>query len=383
MALETYLGFFNMFFEIDYMLESMLLEIYLLLLLKEYLYKIDEHVMLNTSNSIINNSQNNKLSVIRNYTNIQSAENCYTLKYESILPIRKKGFSETTRQLSNLSKYNEIGNNKEVDIKFWKYLAGVLDGDGNFDVSIKSNIIKLKEIRIKIHERDIRMITNIQNKLHIGRIRKDKNKPYVIYSITKKADMTYVFNNINGLIKLKLKNFKLGCEYLNIKFIESNYILEEYDPYFAGLVDTDGTIIYNYSGNRIECNIELQYNEYTSQLNLNSVIPNYMPYKTLRTKRITSIKDKEYKSIAFKFQTVSGMVYLYDYFLKNRLYSDFKFYRVTKIKKFIEIRDLKRSKSLIEYQVYKDFILDWIQYKNPLWYKVPFIDKLGKDIVHK
>ena len=53
--------------------------------------------------------------------------------------------------------------------------------------------------------------------------------------------------------------------------------------------------------------------------------------------------DKRYKSITFKYQSVKGMVFLYDYFMQNRLYSDFKFYRVSKIKRFIEVRDYKNE----------------------------------------
>ena len=71
------------------------------------------------------------------------------------------------------------------------------------------------------------------------------------------------------------------------------------------------------------------------------------------------------------------MVYLYDYFMKNRLYSDFKFYRVSKIKGFIVVRDYKNeAKDSIEFKIYSEFILDWIQYKNPLWYNVPFVNKI-------
>lgn len=36
----------------------------------------------------------------------------------------------------------------------------------------------LKAIRIKLHNRDIRILSYIQNTLHIGRIRSDKNKPH-------------------------------------------------------------------------------------------------------------------------------------------------------------------------------------------------------------
>ena len=71
------------------------------------------------------------------------------------------------------------------------------------------------------------------------------------------------------------------------------------------------------------------------------------------------------------------MVPLYDYFMKNRLYSDFKFFRVTQIKKFIEIRNLKHSEfDSVEYKIYSNFVLNWIQYLNPLWTKVKFINNL-------
>ena len=117
----------------------------------------------------------------------------------------------------------------------------------------------------------------------------------------------------------------------------------------------------------------------TSKLNLDNVIPNYKPYILLR-KHSSKKTNQIYKSIAFKFQTVKGMLPLYDYFIFNRLYSDFKFYRITQIKKFIEIRDLKiYDFESVEYKIYSDFVLNWIQYQNPLWTKVPFIKKLRLD----
>lgn len=111
---------------------------------------------------------------------------------------------------------------------------------------------------------------------------------------------------------------------------------------------------------------------------LDNVIPNYKPYVLCRNKTAISGSSIKFKSITFKFQTVKGMVLLYDYFMKNRLYSDLKFYRVTQIKRFIEIRDYKNEPfQSTEYQIYSDFLLKWIQYKNPLWTKVPFIKKLN------
>jgi len=67
--------------------------------------------------------------------------------------------------------------------------------------------------------------------------------------------MLFLINNLNGLIRLKVEGFKKSCEIIGVEYREANYNIEAYDPYLAGLVDTDGSIVYNYTGNRIECNI--------------------------------------------------------------------------------------------------------------------------------
>jgi predicted RNA-binding protein len=87
--------------------------------------------------------------------------------------------------------------------------------------------------------------------LHIGRIRSDMNKPHSIWIISKKEEMLFLINNINGLIRLKVVGLKKSCDYLGIAYKEANYNIEANDPYLAGLVDTDGTIVYNYAGNRM------------------------------------------------------------------------------------------------------------------------------------
>jgi len=337
------------------MLGTVFLGYYLLFIIIQYLSKIDvgsaiknliTNLLFISFFKKIDSENNNKPVIMINYTNIQSAENC-------------KGFSETIRQLSNLRNQDE---------QFFKWLAGIIDGDGNFDLRNLNSKLVLKAIRIKLHNRDVRILTRILNKLHFGRIRSDKNKPHSMYIVSTKQDMLFLINKLNGLIRIKVETFKKACDYYGIKFIEPNYNIEPYDPYFAGLVDTDGTIVFNYNCNRIECNLEFKYNEQTKKLNFDNVIPYYKPtvlFKIHKLKDSVSInKNNEqtnFKSIAFKFQTVKGMVYLYDYFIapNNRLYSDFKFYRVTKIKKFISIRDFKNEpKDSVEFKIYYDFVLD-------------------------
>lgn len=341
----------SIYYVIDYMLGTILIY-YLLFKTWDSESHLINLLKIDTSGSfnlLLNNQNNDKT--------IQSAGNW-------------KEPSETIRQLSN--------KNEEKEYKFNSWLAGVIDGDGNFDLRKDplSKNLKLKAIRIKLHNRDIRILTRIQNYLHCGRIRLDKSKPYSIYIVYTKEEMKLIINRINGLIRIKVDSFIKSCDYLDINYIESDYKLKPLDPYFSGLIDTDGSIVFNYSGNRIECNLELKYNNYSKKLNLDDVIPNYKPSVYHRKKK-NQYLGKEFQSIAFKYQTVNGMIYLYDYFMKNRLYCDMKFYRVSKIKEFLKIRHYnKYPKESLEFLIYSSFLLKWIQYLNPLWNKVPFINNI-------
>jgi cytochrome c oxidase subunit 1 len=346
---QNNLSFFKDYFVTDYMLENVFYIYCLLFINAFYLYKLD----FSKNNVLLNSEKNN--TIIGKPINTQSAENC-------------KGFSETARRLPE-------GKNST----FWNWFAGVLDGDGDFDIKTNFDTSKkvLKQIRIKVHNRDIRILKRIQDHLHIGRIRADKNKPYSIYTVSTKESMDYILNNINGLIRLKVSSFKEACILSNIDYNEADYNIPLYDAYLSGLVDTVGSIVFNYSGNRIECNLEFKYNEYSSKLNLDNTIPNCKPYIMKRKKYSSCLyNSKDFSSIAFKFQNVSGMIFIYEYFMHNRLYCDIKFYRVTKIKSFIQIRKYKNSPiDSIEHKIYSDFLIDWIKYQNPFWYKTPFINK--------
>lgn len=363
-------------FVIDYMLETIgyvflgaapIYVAFYYLLFKLFLADCQQKVGVSGSfNLLLNNEKNNKM--------IQSAGNC-------------KGSSETTRQCSNSlafcsplffkRRFCFSSTTKDESLLFYSWLAGVIDGDGNFDIRKNSSKkFVLKAIRIKLHNRDLRILTRIQNFLHFGRILSDKKKPYAVYTVSTNKEMRELTRSVNGFIRIKFDSFKKACSCLELEPIQANYTIDPWDPYFAGLIDTDGSIVFNYASNRIECNLEFKFNVYTQKLNFNHVIPHSQPTILLRKKKNNS-PGRLFKSIAFKFQTVNGMIHLYDYFMRNRLFSDFKFYRISKIKKFIEIRSFsKYPKDSAEFKVYSSFVLDWIKYQNPLWTKVPFVEKL-------
>ena len=269
---------------------------------------------------------------------------------------------------------NHLNSYENLDPKFISWLAGIIDGDGNFDVR-KGNV--LKAIRIKLHNRDIRILYRILNILKVGRIKSIKNKPYSMYIVSNQEQMKFICHLINGQIRLKVPGFIKSCHYLNIPYIEANYSLKPYDPYYSGLIDTEGSIVFNYSCNRIECNLELKYNDYSKKLDLSNLIPFSQPYIIKRAHNNRSL-NKTYYSISFKYQNVDQMIHIYDFFIKNRLYSDFKFYRVTRIKSFILLRKFKNdSFDSIMYKKYSQFVKSFIQYENPSWTKLSYINKLN------
>lgn len=80
--------------------------------------------------------------------------------------------------------------------------------------------------------------------------RKDNNKLYSIYIISNKDQLYYIINQLNGLIRLKYELFNKACKALDINVIELNYNILKNSLYLAGLIDTDGTIVFNSNMNR-------------------------------------------------------------------------------------------------------------------------------------
>lgn len=112
------------------------------------------------------------------------------------------------------------------------------------------------------------------------------------------------------MVLLKVPSFKQACFLSDIDYNEANYNIALYDPYFSGLVDSDASIVFNYSCNRIECNLEFKYNEYSSNLNFNNTIPNCKPYIIKRSKSSNSQDSKKFLFLAFKFKNVNNILFI-------------------------------------------------------------------------
>ncbi|MBS0186151.1 MAG: hypothetical protein JSS34_07440 [Proteobacteria bacterium] len=239
----------------------------------------------------------------------------------------------------------------------------MVDGDGKFDIRIINNKRVLKSIRIKISVRDARILYRIRNLLHVGRIRVE-GPNLVTYIVSDRAGMTTLVRQINGHIRLKMAEFEETCKLLNETYKPAEAKVPRNSGYLSGLIDADGSIILNYVNNRIEMSLELNQNENTMALDLSEAIEGISPSVHKFEKRNQS-KDKIYYSIRIVYDKISHMGPIYRYFKSHRCYSDFKFYRVMQIKRFLKIRQYKEYPiDSVEYKIYNEFLKEFNTHLN-------------------
>lgn len=291
----------------------------------------------------------------------------YQLEYDS------KNYELDSQSASNSSR----GTSTTLrEGSYIEYAAGVIDGDGNFDVRGLSNGKKrLQSIKIKLANRDIRILSMVKNILKCGKIR--TNKSLSTYQISSKPELKRVVKLLNGHIRLKVPGFIEACEYFEIPYISANYVLLPNTPYLSGLIDTDGSINFVYAQNVINLRIELKQNKYSEKLNLDGVIPGFKP-RVYKFHKRNQTKNKIFYSIIFDFTKADKMIYLYNFSMASRLYSDFKFYRFTQIKRFLEIRHFKKSeKGSPEHKAYSKWVINFVAHLNPVYIKLTYLSELS------
>ncbi len=388
------MGLNNFYYSaIDYMLEHILSVNYLLFIY----YYLSIFLDLQAANSFNLNSENNNYTIsmrqiiisalVNMDINYQSAENYKGFSEticQSLNSLLFKRYSTNSSLATNKDTDSSLATNKETDrsfatdkeknssdkfhneSKFFCWLAGIIDGKGNF--LIKQG--QLKAITIRLHNKDIRILTRIQSILHIGKIIHYDSKYYSTYIISDEENMRYLIQKLNGLIRIKYDSFQKACILFDIRLIEPSYCIPYNNSYFSGLIDTKGTLYLNYLSNRIECNLQLKRNKYTVKLNFDKVMLLCTPNITYST---------NFKILNFKYQSVNSMSSMYEYFMENRLYSDYKFHKVSLIKKFLEIRHCQYAdKNSVNYAIYCDFLFEWFHYNNSLWTREPFIQEVKK-----
>ena len=153
------------------------------------------------------------------------------------------GTSETVRMFSTClcSKNEHYKGNDDTDLKVRQWIAGVIDGDGNFHISKKGYV----ELSVVMEPRDIACLYKIKQR-YGGSVKATSHAKAVRFRLHHMAGIQQVIKDVNGLIQnpVRLLQFKKVCLLYNVETIPS--IELKYDSaYLSGLFDTDGSVYFN------------------------------------------------------------------------------------------------------------------------------------------
>ena len=153
------------------------------------------------------------------------------------------GTSETVRMFSSClcSNKDQIKGNDDTDLKVRQWIAGVIDGDGNFHVSKKGYV----ELSVVMEPRDIACLYKMKQR-YGGSVKATSHAKAVRFRLHHMAGIKLVIKDVNSLIQnpVRYAQFKKVCELYSIETI-SPISLTYNSAYLSGLFDTDGSVYYN------------------------------------------------------------------------------------------------------------------------------------------
>ena len=154
------------------------------------------------------------------------------------------GTSETVRMFSTcLCSKNEYkkGNDEVKDLKFRQWIAGVIDGDGNFHISKKGYV----ELSVVMEARDIACLYKLKQR-YGGSVKATSHARAIRFRLHHMAGIQQVIKDVNGLIQNPVRYLQLKkvCIIYNIDVLPSVQ-LDYNSAYLSGLFDTDGSVYFN------------------------------------------------------------------------------------------------------------------------------------------
>ena len=146
------------------------------------------------------------------------------------------GISEAIRLFSTSAKKKP--NNEK---KFNEWLAGLIDGDGCFQLSKKG----YASLQITMETRDKHCLFIIKQKFG-GSIKIKSDVNWLRYRLHHKIGIISMVNAVNGLIRNPVRILQMGkiCEKYNIYHKYSEPLIHD-SAWFSGFFDSDGSIYIN------------------------------------------------------------------------------------------------------------------------------------------
>jgi len=230
------------------------------------------------------------------------------------------GISEAIRLLSTKRTF-------KIENKFNEWLAGLIDGDGCFQLSKKG----YASLEIVMELRDKRCLYQIKQNFG-GSIKLRSGVNHIRYRLHDKQGILHIISAVNGLIRNPNRLLQLGkiCEKYNIllKYPEP---LNYDNAWFSGFFDSDGSVYLNLLSDQIFITVSQK-----NKLLLDSLVSLYGG--TI----YPMVKTGSFKWTVFRKDEILSLL---NYFEKCPSIS-VKHNRLKLIPKYLELRNFKAHKAL-------------------------------------
>jgi len=288
----------------------------------------------------------------------------YKIKYNRFLDMKlsltkfnkiEPFFNEYFNNVNNIFKcnnYSDLDSDQQLkgeykNKSFFEWLAGVIDGDGYFNLSKKGTA----RLQIIMDIRDIKALYEIKHKLG-GSIRTIANANALRYQLSHKKGLVILLNYVNGLIRNPIRLLQMNklCLKYGMKLLYPKPLTYN-NGWLSGFIDSDGSISLNEQNGQVFISIS-QKNNYL----LNPLIHLYGGRVD-----IISPKTEAFKYIVYRKSELFNLIdnYFNKYPLKTK-----KLSRLNLIKQFYLVRITKNNKDLYKLNEWVLFKDKWEKYKD-------------------
>jgi len=246
---------------------------------------------------------------------------------------------ERERHLSTLPSNNE-------DKKFNQWLAGLIDGDGCFQLSKKG----YASLEIIMETRDKHCLFQVKQKFG-GSVKLRSGVKWLRYRLHHKEGILNLISAVNGEIRnpIRIDQMTKICNKYNIPVIEPESLTYK-NGWLSGFIDSDGSVYLNLKSSQVLISVGQKY-----KYLLNNLPPLYGG--TIYVEKLS------FKWIVFKKEEILNLI---EYFRIYPLKSGKKF-RILGLKRYYELRELKAhlaSENSILGKAWKRFLIKWEKYEK-------------------
>lgn len=167
-------------------------------------------------------------------------------KEKKPLETKKKGSLVETKKVQTVTTVNKENHNPS-SLAFNEWLAGVIDGDGYFNLSKKG----IARFNVVMDIRDKQVLYEIKHKFG-GSIYTIANANALKYQLSGKKGFITLMNAVNGLIRNPTRLLQINklCVKYEIELLYPKP-LTYYNGWFSGFIDSDGSIYLNEKSGQI------------------------------------------------------------------------------------------------------------------------------------